>query len=300
MPFASNSDLPESVRGVLPDSAQSVFRSVVNSQLERGLSEERAFASAWSALKNQGWKKGDDDKWHKVQKNLVSISGACVDDVTGMIKKQVELYDPVYGTSPCEFCDCPSVKAMLWAGGSQHMFVCADHIETGLRQIVDNNRDAVNQVIDLVAPAMGEDSVAEDDITEIKITIWKAENMEEVDITKECPILKRDEEKRLVTGVVLEPEIEDAHGDIISEADVEEAAHDFMRKSRVIGLQHKELGPVEVVESFIAKEAMKIGDEQVAKGAWVMTVKVHDEDVWKAVKSGEFTGFSIGGTGMRG
>jgi len=298
MPYASNSALPENVRGVLPDNAQSVFRNVVNSQLERGLSEERAFASAWSALKSQGWKKGDDGKWHKIQKNLVSISGACVDDVTDLIKKQIdidkELYDPVMG-SQCEFCENPAIKAMLWAGGSQHMFVCADHIETGLRQIVDNNRDAVNQVIDLVAPAMEEDSVADDDITEIKITIWK-----EIEITKECPILKRDDEKRLVTGVVLEPEIEDAHGDIISEADVEEAAHDFMRKSRVIGLQHKELGPVEVVESFITKEIMKIGDEQVTKGAWVMTVKVHDEDVWEAVKSGEFTGFSIGGTGVRG
>jgi len=120
-----------------------------------------------------------------------------------------------------------------------------------------------------------------------------------MDIKKEFPILKRDDDKQLVTGVVLEPEVEDAHGDVISVEEVEKAAHNFMRESRVIGLQHKEQGPAEVVESFITKEEMNIGGEKVVKGAWVMTVKVHDVDIWKAVKSGEFTGFSIGGTGMR-
>lgn len=70
MPYASNAELPAAVRNALPASAQSVFRNVVNSQEERGLSTERAFASAWSALKTQGWVKGDGDTWHKVEKVL--------------------------------------------------------------------------------------------------------------------------------------------------------------------------------------------------------------------------------------
>lgn len=70
MPYASNAELPPAVRNALPAAAQSVFRNVVNSQEERGLSTERAFASAWSALKTQGWVKGDGDKWHKVEKVL--------------------------------------------------------------------------------------------------------------------------------------------------------------------------------------------------------------------------------------
>lgn len=70
MPYASNAELPAAVRNALPAAAQSVFRNVVNSQEERGLSTERAFASAWGALKNQGWVKGDDEKWHKVEKVL--------------------------------------------------------------------------------------------------------------------------------------------------------------------------------------------------------------------------------------
>ena len=70
MPYASNAELPAAVRNALPAAAQSVFRNVVNSQEERGLSTERAFASAWAALKTQGWVKGDGDKWHKVEKVL--------------------------------------------------------------------------------------------------------------------------------------------------------------------------------------------------------------------------------------
>lgn len=70
MPYASNAELPLAVRNALPAAAQSVFRTVVNSQEERGLSTERAFASAWSALKTQGWQKGPEDRWHKVEKVL--------------------------------------------------------------------------------------------------------------------------------------------------------------------------------------------------------------------------------------
>lgn len=69
MPYASNDELPDAVRNALPAAAQSVFRNVVNSQEERGLSTQRAFASGWGALKNQGWVKDEETgTWHKVEK----------------------------------------------------------------------------------------------------------------------------------------------------------------------------------------------------------------------------------------
>jgi cation transport regulator ChaB len=73
MPYKTNAELPEAVQDVLPAAAQSVFRTVVNSQEERGLSTERAFASAWAALKNQGWERGQDGVWHKVAKSQVTL-----------------------------------------------------------------------------------------------------------------------------------------------------------------------------------------------------------------------------------
>lgn len=62
MPYDRNSDLPESVRNALPVTAQSRFRTVVNSALHRGLSDSAAFASAWSVIRN-GWKKDEDGNW---------------------------------------------------------------------------------------------------------------------------------------------------------------------------------------------------------------------------------------------
>lgn len=62
MPWATNSDLPSSVRGVLPAAAQTRFRTVANSVLASGGSDESAMRQAWHVV-GQGWKKGKDGKW---------------------------------------------------------------------------------------------------------------------------------------------------------------------------------------------------------------------------------------------
>lgn len=111
---------------------------------------------------------------------------------------------------------------------------------------------------------------------------------------------KQDAVKHLVSGVVLQPGIADSQGDIMSADDIETAAHDFMMKSQAIYTQHTDEAPnVRIVESFIAPAAMKVGDESVVKGTWMMVVKVLDEEIWKSVKGGKYTGFSIRGRGVR-
>lgn len=40
---------------------------------------------------------------------------------------------------------------------------------------------------------------------------------------------------------------------------------------------------------------MKIGEEDITAGTWVMTVKVSDNDSWEAIKIGDVTGFSMAG-----
>lgn len=85
MPFASNSELPKSVRDSLPDAAQSVFRSVANKELEQGASEESAFAQAWTAVKN-GWEK-KGDKWvRKMAETFQATTEVCkVDESLGLV-----------------------------------------------------------------------------------------------------------------------------------------------------------------------------------------------------------------------
>lgn len=108
-------------------------------------------------------------------------------------------------------------------------------------------------------------------------------------------IFKAIEEKRLVTGVVMEPGEFDAHGDITMADEIENAAYVYMLNSQVVGDQHSQPAPAKIVESYIAPQDLTIGDQAVKEGSWVMTVKVEDDEMWEAVKSGDYTGFSIGG-----
>ncbi len=126
-------------------------------------------------------------------------------------------------------------------------------------------------------------------------------NLVPTDIKKQLPLLKSlDDAKRLITGVVLEPEIIDAQGDIISSEEIEKACFDFMLQSQQVGLQHQFIGPVSVVENWIAKSDCFLDQQFIKKGTWLMTVKVDDSEtgnkVWALAKSGKLTGFSIGGT----
>lgn len=73
MPFARNSELPKGVRNALPTAAQTVWRNVFNSQEKAGLNDQRSARSAWSTLRQQGWRPPpesapDGAKWRKVGK----------------------------------------------------------------------------------------------------------------------------------------------------------------------------------------------------------------------------------------
>lgn len=120
------------------------------------------------------------------------------------------------------------------------------------------------------------------------------------DVTVTVPLIKMDEEKRLVTGVVLEPDEVDAHGDFERADTIQRAAHKFLADFNTrtkLGIQHSIFGDigVDLVESFIAPMDLIMGGHLVKSGSWVMVVKVIDDVIWQAVKSGAITGFSIGG-----
>lgn len=114
------------------------------------------------------------------------------------------------------------------------------------------------------------------------------------------PISKADEEQRTVTGVVLQPEVVDAQGDIIGADVIREAAHGFLanyNKQTKLGLQHNSFksGRFALFESYIAPIGFVLNGKTVLEGSWVMVVKVLDSKIWAKVKSGDVTGFSIGG-----
>jgi site-specific DNA-adenine methylase/2'-5' RNA ligase len=134
---------------------------------------------------------------------------------------------------------------------------------------------------------------------EVKVSLAKRIDM--IDSYLEVPIQKVDTDKRLVTGVVLEPDEVDAQGDTIDAGAIERAAHNFLakyNKETEIGNLHKIFGQngLELVESWIAPVDMTLGKGKVKLGTWLMTIRVLNDHTWQQVKTGEITGLSIGGT----
>jgi len=113
-------------------------------------------------------------------------------------------------------------------------------------------------------------------------------------------IAKANEDEQTVTGVVLQPEVVDGQGDIMSADVIKEAAYNFLANFNVktkLGLQHSTFpkGKLALVESYLAPMNFVLGNKTVKQGSWIMTVKVLDAALWKKVKDGKITGFSIGG-----
>lgn len=123
---------------------------------------------------------------------------------------------------------------------------------------------------------------------------------EDLSFEKSVPILKVDEEKRIVTGIVYEPDVLDAHGEFMTADEIEKSAHQFLKDFRNIDKQHDFVASeTEVVESWITKEDGNLGEQEVKKGTWLLSVHVPDDDTWSEIKKGELTGFSMGGVGER-
>ena len=58
MPYATNSDLPPSVRNHLPLHAQDIFREAFNNAVDHYRDEATAFRVAWAAVKRRYEKVG--------------------------------------------------------------------------------------------------------------------------------------------------------------------------------------------------------------------------------------------------
>ncbi|MDP8527895.1 XkdF-like putative serine protease domain-containing protein [Bacillus subtilis] len=116
------------------------------------------------------------------------------------------------------------------------------------------------------------------------------------DFQKEVKVLAKEaDEQKLVYGIVYEPDTVDAHGDFMTAAEIEKAAHGFLKDAREIDKQHDFQGGVgEVVESYVAPADFEMNGETIKKGSWVLVTKA-SEEIWEEIKKGEITGYSMAG-----
>ena len=91
-PYKGIEELPEAVK-VLPEEAQKMFLEVVNSALEQyDGDEEKAFATAWAAVKGK-WEKNEEGNWVKKKEGKKDIAGGDKLSVSEIQAKIEELYD---------------------------------------------------------------------------------------------------------------------------------------------------------------------------------------------------------------
>lgn len=104
-----------------------------------------------------------------------------------------------------------------------------------------------------------------------------------------------DDERKLLYGVVYEPDIEDSHGDAMTKDEIEKTAHEFLEFYRNIDTEHNMLaGAGTVVESYVTPIEMKIGKNVIKAGSWILVTRATDE-IWDAWKAGDITGYSMFG-----
>jgi len=145
-------------------------------------------------------------------------------------------------------------------------------------------------------------------IEAIIATVTKADATEPVDhgavrkaLGGATKVLKVDEDQRIVWGwasVVTEggEAVVDKQADIISPELMVKAATAFMLDARMAKAMHTGAQVGEVVHSFpLTKELADAFGLTTDREGWIIAMKVHDDDVWAKVKTGEYGAFSIGG-----
>lgn len=121
-------------------------------------------------------------------------------------------------------------------------------------------------------------------------------------------IVKTDPHQRMVYGWAYVAktadgqQVVDHSGDIIDDpTELEKAAIDFVLKSRNGDSEHDTVTKAVLVESLYLDKAKAeaMGLDCPVPTAWWVGFKIQDDAAWDRVLKGEWTSFSIGGSGLR-
>jgi hypothetical protein len=103
-----------------------------------------------------------------------------------------------------------------------------------------------------------------------------------------------DEELMQVTYVAMKIGT-DLHGDFSDATTVRKAKESFNKSLMKANLFHREMtDKFSIIESFLAPTTMILNKNLVEQGEWLVTLQIHDDDLWYAIKNDEITGVSIG------
>ncbi len=120
-----------------------------------------------------------------------------------------------------------------------------------------------------------------------------------------CP-LEKTERQGIFTGIVLVPDLPDAHGDVFSADEIEQTAHLFLKD---YALTKAECSPdvehggrdanADLLEHYLAPCDLTVEGKPVRAGSWLQTWLVNDPLTKAEIEDGTLTGLSLEGSGYR-
>lgn len=294
MPYQATRELPPAVRRTLTPAQQRVYIEAFNRAWARGWSEARCHAYAWAAAKRAAAK--EDTTMRSATAQLLRDLAALMDsEETGEVELEKAAWTRAYIN------DLPD-SAFLYIAPGGRKDEDGKTVPRSLRYFP--YRDA-SGAIDL--PHL-RNAIARAPQSNLPRAV--VERIQErarrllAEAATKCgtpgTVLKYDDERQVVYGVVYEPHVVDAQGDYADEDAILDAAHAYMLGGAVVKLDHaEETDQATVVESYIAPVDFELGGEAVRAGSWVMAVKVADAELWGRVRGGEYEGYSFGGEVLR-
>ncbi|GAH11364.1 unnamed protein product, partial [marine sediment metagenome] len=100
-------------------------------------------------------------------------------------------------------------------------------------------------------------------------------------------------ERRVVKGVVYAPNVADSWDEYMTADEIRKSSERFMMESQKVDSAHNFVaGDGHPVENYIAA---KNDPDGFPEGAWIMGIKVTDNDTWQKVKDGKIRAFSWAG-----
>jgi len=225
-----------------------------------------------------------------------------------------------HSRSECMECNNPPEFEVLWAEGMARAWFCKEHFEQWVRASVKNcikegygpncEIDAVKVVDDGEVGKKWGDNKNTDIWSKLIGEFTKKSDGSNAGETR-MRIAKSDYEKQWVFSVALTPHEIDSWGDIETPGEIEEAIAKYMfhiwnsEKPEVIGSEHEkpiDAIPVQCFQApcdFWFKGTPHTPEYMVAESAWVLAIHILDKSEFEKVVSGEYTGLSMQGTGMR-
>jgi hypothetical protein len=117
-------------------------------------------------------------------------------------------------------------------------------------------------------------------------------------------IVKADKTLQIVGGIIYEPNRVDTQDDFTDTAEITKAMYGFMEgysenPKRIKVMHQGKPYYFPILECYQPEEDTKKGKDIIKAGAWYITIKVKDPEIWDDIETGKLTAFSMGGSARK-